>query len=93
MRGADITQEALFSTAHLDKFVPHNHPHQTIRQLFNTAMERINRLFDTANSEWGRKSIPPERLLRAQLLQLLYSIRSERQGREQMHYRFESKAC
>jgi len=84
MRGADITQEHLFSTVHLDEFVPKNHPLRAIRQLFNTAMGRINWLFDAAYSEIGRESIPPERLLRAQLLQVLYSIRSERQLMEQM---------
>ena len=86
MRGADITQEHLFSTVHLDEFVPKNHPLRAIRQLFNIAMGRINWLFDAAYSEIGRESIPPERLLRAQLLQVLYSIRSERQLMEQMKY-------
>lgn len=86
MRGADITQENLFTTVCLDKFVPDNHPLRPIRLLFNQAMGRINWLFDTAYSPLGRESIPPERLLRAQLLQVLYSIRSERQLMEQMNY-------
>lgn len=86
MRGADITQENLFSTVHLDTFVPKDHPLRDIRELFDEAMKRISWLFDTAYSEYGRESIPPERLLRAQLLQILYTIRSERMLMEQMNY-------
>ncbi len=86
MRGADITQETLFSTVHLETFVPQRHPLRPLRELFNQAMKRIDWLFDCAYAEGGRESIPPERLLRAQLLQILYSIRSERQLMEQMTY-------
>ena len=86
MRGADITQENLFSTVHLETFVPKNHPLRKIRELFNDAMKRIDWLLDSAYSEYGRESIPPERLLRAQLLQILYTIRSERMLMEQMNY-------
>ena len=68
MRGADITQENLFSTVHLDTFVPADHPLRDIRELFDEAMKPISWLFDTAYSEYGRESIPPEHLLRAQLL-------------------------
>ena len=86
MRGADITQENLFSTARLNEFVPDSHPLRAVRKLFDTAMGRIIWLLDEAYSEFGRDSIAPERLLRAQLLQMLFSIRSERQLMEQMHY-------
>ena len=86
MRGADITQENLFTTVHLDTFVPADHPLRAIRDLFNRAMKRINGLLDCAYSESGRESIPPERLLRAQLLQVLYTLRSERQLMEQVNY-------
>jgi len=86
VRGADITQETLFTTVHLKTFVPANHPIRPIRGLFNQAMKRINWLLDGAYSEYGRESIPPERLLRAQLLQVLYTIRSERQLVEQVSY-------
>ena len=86
MRGIDFTQEHLFSTVHLESFVPKNHPIRPIRNLFNEAMKRISGLIDCAYSEYGRESIPPERLLRAQLLQVLYSIRSERQLVEQVNY-------
>ena len=86
MRGVDVTQEALFSTVHLESFVPKNHPLRSIRTLFNSAMKRINWLLDSAYSEYGRESIPPERLLRALLLQVLFSVRSERQLMEQTRY-------
>ena len=86
MRGADISQENLFSTVHLETFVPNDHPLRAVRLLFNTAMKRIDWLLDGAYSERGRESIPPERLLRALLLQVLFSIRSERQLMEQMQY-------
>ncbi len=86
MRGSDITQENLFSTVHLEKFVPNDHPLRAVRLLFNTAMKRIDWLLDGAYSERGRESTPPEHLLRALLLQVLFSIRSERQLMEQMQY-------
>ena len=86
MRGADITQESLFSTVHLEHFVPVTHPLRKIRPLFNEALKRIDGLLDGIYSEIGKESIPPERLLRAQLLQVLYSIRSERQLVEQTRY-------
>jgi len=57
MRGADITQENLFSTVHLNKFVPDSHPLRAVRTLFEAAMGRINWLFDEAYSEFGRESI------------------------------------
>lgn len=86
MRGVDFTQENLLSTVHLENFVPDNHPMRPIRTLFNEAMKRISGLIDCAYSANGRESIPPERLLRAQLLQVLYTIRSERQLVEQISY-------
>ena len=86
MRGLDITQEALFSTVHLDSFVPKDHPLREIRVIFDEALKRISRLFDECYSPIGAVSIAPERLLRAQLLQILYSIRSERQLAEQIGY-------
>jgi len=86
MRGVDLMQESLFTTVHLESFVPANHPIRAVRELFNTALTRISCLFDDIYADGGRESIPPERLLRAQLLQVLYSIRSERQLVEQTHY-------
>lgn len=77
MRGADVTQESLFSAVHLNTFVPKDHPLREVRELFNNAMKRIDWLLDSAYAEGGRESISPEQQLRAQLLQVLYSIRSE----------------
>lgn len=86
MRGADITQESLFTTVHLESFVPADHPLRPIKELFDYTLHRLDWLFDLAYSEFGKPSIPPERLLRAQLLQVLFTIRSERQLMEQMQY-------
>ena len=86
MCGADITQESLFTTVHLETFVPKNHPLRPIRALFNEALKRISWLLDGAYSEYGRESIPPARLLRAQMLQVLFTLRSERQLVEQISY-------
>jgi transposase len=86
MRGEDIIQESLFTTVHLDTFIPNDHPLRPIRQLIDQAMKRLNWLFDRIYADGGRQSIPPERLIRAQLLQVLYTIRSERQLVEQVSY-------
>lgn len=86
MRGADITQESLFTTVHLENFVSDNHPLRKIKVIFNSALKRIDGLLDGAYSGYGRESIPPEHLLRALLLQVLFSVRSERQLMEQISY-------
>ncbi len=86
MRGAGIPQESLFTVAKLDDFVPVNHPLRAIRKLANTALQRMSALFDTLYADTGRTSIAPEKLMRAQLLQLLYSLRSERMLMEQLGY-------
>jgi transposase len=86
LRGNDVVQESLFTTVHLESFVPADHPLRSIKLLVDEALKRLNWLFDSIYSEFGRESIPPERLIRAQLLQILYSIRSERQLVEQVDY-------
>ncbi len=86
MRGADVFQESLFTTVQLESFVPDNHPLRPIKSLLNEAMKNLNWLFSSIYCDTGRESIPPERLIRAQLLQVLYSIRSERQLVEQINY-------
>lgn len=86
MRGEDVSQESLFSTVHLNTFVPRDHPLRSIRALLDEAMQNLNWLFDGIYADSGRESIPPERLIRALLLQVLYSIRSERQLVEQINY-------
>jgi transposase len=86
VRGEDVSQESLFSTVHLDTFVPQDHPLRSIRALLDQALQNLNWLFASIYADSGRESIPPERLIRALLLQVLYSIRSERQLVEQINY-------
>lgn len=86
MRGADVFQESLFTTVQLESFVPADHPLRSVKALLDEAMQGLNWLFSSIYCDTGRESIPPERLIRAQLLQVLYSIRSERQLVEQISY-------
>ena len=86
MRGSDGMQEALFTVAKLEDFVPSDHPVRRIRLLVNEALGRLNGLFNEVYADDGRPSIAPEKLLRASLLQVFYSVRSERQLCEQIRY-------
>lgn len=86
MRGSDGMQEGLFTLAKLDDFVPAEHPLRSIRALVNEALVGLNSLFNTIYADRGRASIAPEKLLRAMLLQVLFSVRSERQLMEQIRY-------
>jgi len=86
MRGDDPTQGATFSYVGPEQRVPADHPLRPIRQMCNEALARLSPRFDEIYSQVGRPSIAPERLLRTLLLQLLYSIRSERMLMEQLDY-------
>ena len=86
MRGADVMQEELFTMGGLDRYVPADHPLRRVRDLFNGCLTRMDRHFDGLYSAFGRESIPPEKLLRALMLQVLFGIRSERQLIEQLRY-------
>lgn len=86
MRGSDGMQESLFTMAKLDDFVPPDHPLRQIQTLVNEALARLNGLFNEIYAERGRESIAPEKLMRALLLQVFYSVRSERQVCEQLRY-------
>jgi transposase len=86
MRGPDIQQAAMFSYLTLERRIPVDHPLRSIRRLTDRALERIDGELDQLYSSTGRESIPPERLLRALLLMVLYSVRSERQLMEQLNY-------
>ena len=89
MRGADTFTESLFTMRRLDDFVPQSHPLRAIRTMVNLALKNMEPLLSAmyaADIKGGRPSIAPEKLLRAMLLQLFYSIRSERQLMEQTHY-------
>jgi transposase len=86
MRGEDGLQEALFTVAKLEDFVPQGHPLRPIRLLVNEALSRLNGLFNVIYADTGRASIAPEKLLRAMLIQVFFSVRSERQLMEQVRY-------
>ena len=86
MRGPDIQQDTLFNTVSPETRVPKDHPLRPIRQMVDAALKTLDRDFDALYSAIGRDSIPPEKLLRAQLLMALYTIRSERQLMEQINY-------
>jgi transposase len=86
MRGEDLQQHELFSYGSLEERVPADHPLRPIRTMVDAALKDMSARFDTIYDEDGRKSIPPERLLRALLVQMLYSIRSERMLMEQLEY-------
>jgi transposase len=79
MRGDDASKGSLFSYIDLEKRVRADHPLRVIREIANGALRSLSSDFDALYSPIGRESIPPERLLRALLLQAFYSIRSERQ--------------
>ena len=86
MRGADEQPGSMFSYVSLEERVPQDHPLRTIRRITDRALERLSPRFGTLYINFGRPSIPPEKLLRALLLQALYTIRSERQLMEQLDY-------
>ena len=86
MRGNDIQQNELFSYGSLEDRVPESHPLRPIRQMVDEALKQMSGRFDEIYGSEGRPSIAPERLLRALLLQMLYSVRSERMLMEQLEY-------
>ena len=86
MRGADRQQFGMFSYVSLEKRVPAEHPLRTLWVLSDAVLQELSSLFDQLYSSTGRPSIAPEKLLRAILLQILYTIRSERLLMEQLEY-------
>ena len=84
MRGCDDLSGSLFSYIDLEKRIRQDHPLRTIRRLVDDALATMDHTFGDLYSALGRPSIPPERLLRAMLLQAFYSIRSERQLMERL---------
>ena len=89
MRGADTFNESLFTLSHLEDFIPADHPLRSIRAMVNEALVQMAPLFArmyAADFKGGRPSIAPEKLLRAMLLQVFYSVRSERLLMEQTRY-------
>ena len=86
MRGPDHQQSAMFSYLSPEQRVPADHPLRAVRQMADTILAQLSPLFSKMYSDIGRRSIPPEKLLRALLLQVLYTVRSERMLMEQLEY-------
>ena len=86
MRGSDERIGELFSYVDLEDRVPAKHPLRLIRRIVNEVLVALDGEFAKIYAASGRPSIPPERLLRALLLQAFYTIRSETQLMEQLHY-------
>src|SRR5215471_9725848 len=86
MRGADQQQNHIFSYVSPEERVRKDHPLRAIRAMVEEVLHELSPQFDRMYSKLGRDSIPPERLLRALLLQMLYTVRSERLLMEEMDY-------
>jgi len=86
MRGTDQQQSHVFSYISPEQRVPRDHPLRPIRTMVDEILKQLSPQFNKMYAKVGRPSIPPEQLLRAQLLQMLYSVRSERLLMEQMDY-------
>src|SRR3972149_4655768 len=86
MRGEDPKQEAMFSYVSPEQRVPQDHPLRPVREMVDTVLKEMSPRFARLYAQVGRPSIAPERLLRALLLQIFYSVRSERLLMEQLDY-------
>ena len=86
MRGQDRQQSAMFSYVSPEERVPAEHPLRPIREMADVALKSLSPVFDRMYATFGRPSIAPEKLLRALLVQVLYTVRSERMLMEQLQY-------
>src|SRR5512140_3315698 len=86
MRGNDEQQLDVFSYVSPEQRVPHDHPLRPLRVMADAALRELQPRFSKLYAKTGRPSIAPEKLLRALLLQVLYSVRSERMLMEQLDY-------
>ena len=86
MRGSDAVTGSLFSYVDLEDRVPAHHPLRIIREVVNEVLAALDADFAAMYCDFGRASIPPERLLRGSLIQAFYTVRSERQLMEQLDY-------
>jgi transposase len=86
MRGDDQQQSGMFSYVSLEERVPQDHPLRAVRKCVDEVLRAMAKEFESLYAKTGRPSVPPERLLRAVLLQIFYSVRSERMLMEQMNY-------
>ncbi len=87
MRGEDVQQHAMYSYLSPEERVPANHPLRAIRQITDRVLKGRSRHFARMYARLGRPSIPPEKLLRALLLQVFYTLRSERMLMEPLNYK------
>ena len=86
MRGEDQRAASFFSYVSLEQRIPADHPLRPIRELVDEALRSLSPAFNKLYARDGRPSIPPERLLRALLLQAFYTVRSERLLMQQLDY-------
>ena len=86
MRGTDDQQPNMFSYISPEQRIPEDHPLRPVRQMVDEALEALSPRFEKLYASTGRPSIPPEQLLRSLLLQVLYTVRSERLLMEQLEY-------
>src|SRR6266699_4347010 len=86
MRGQDEQQLGVFSYISPEQRIPHDHPLRQLRVMADEALRELKPRFNRLYAKTGRPSIAPERLLRALLVQMLYSVRSERMLMEQLAY-------
>src|SRR5438552_13916342 len=87
MRGADGQQAGMFSYVSPERRIPADHPLRPIREMTGTLLRQLSPRFARLYAKTGRASIAPEKLLRALLLQVLYTVRSERLLMEQLQYK------
>lgn len=86
MRGADDKQGSMFSVVSPERRIPVDHPLRRIKAMADEILSELSATFDAMYSKVGRPSIPPERLLKSQILMALYTVRSDRQFCEQLDY-------
>lgn len=86
MRGTDEKQASMFSVVSPERRIPADHPLRRIKAMADEVLSGLSKTFDAMYSNVGRPSIPPERLLKSQILMALYTVRSDRQFCEQLDY-------
>lgn len=86
MRGKSTDQQAIFSYVSLEERIPKRHPLRDIRKIVDKALKELSPTFEAMYAQAGRPSIPPEQLIRAMLIQVLFSIRSERMLMEELDF-------
>jgi transposase len=86
MRGREPEQRVMFSYVNIETRIPREHPLRIVKTLVDEVLRKLSPRFDTMYARGGRPSVPPEQLLRALLIQILYSVRSERLLMEQLDY-------